>query len=119
MTHPSQVIRLTHFIEYDSPIFAGAERPIFSHLFPWRVGIIGCVLNQTHTHTHTHTHAHPITVIWVFLKDPNSLPNWSIRARSFWTSGILETSICIFAKGSFFFLAGSSAEPANLPCCAV
>jgi hypothetical protein len=56
-----------------------------------------------HTHTHTHTHAHPITVIWVFLKDPNSLPNWSIRARSFWTSGILETSICIFAKGSFFF----------------
>ena len=55
MTHLSQVIRLTHFIEYDSPIFAGAERPIFSHLFPWRVGIIGCVLNQTHTHTHTHT----------------------------------------------------------------
>ena len=66
--------------------------------------------SDTHTRAHTHTHAHPITVIWVFLKDPKSLPNWSIRTREFWSSGILETSICIFAKG-FFFGGGSSAEP--------
>ena len=62
--------------------------------------------SDTHTRAHTHTHAHPITVIWVFLKDPKSLPNWSIRTREFWSSGILETSICIFAKG--FFLGGGT-----------